>query len=126
MKTTLLALSVLVAQSSIAAPAMSYVCKGLNKANGQQVTLEVNISDFDREAGYTNQSISVAGQDGSITSFQIYGASRKNHCKKSEFGEVFLARGYKLDDDAQGAFVKLEVNCGSGFRINMQARCELN
>lgn len=118
-----LAISTLTAQTAFAAPATSYPCQGLNKVTGKNVAFEVMFSDHAREEGYTNQSITVTKEDNSTLTFQMFGATRKNHCKKNASGEIFLVKTFNMDSDSQGVTMDFKINCGNGVNYEVKGRC---
>ncbi len=123
MKSLILALTILAAQQSFAAPATSYLCEGQNKVTGKTVAFEVLFADHDREAGYTDQSITVTKEDKSTVIFQMFGANRSNHCKTGASGEIFLAKSFKMDSDAQGVTMEFKIDCGKDLNYDVKGRC---
>lgn len=121
MKKIILALTILAAQNSFAAGASSYLCQGINKVTGKTVAYEVLFADHDREAGYTNQSITVTKEDNSTVTFQMYGATRRNHCKTNASGEIMLAKGFNMGDT-----MDFKINCGKDVNYDVQGTCERN
>lgn len=126
MKKLILALSILSAQQSFAAPASEYLCQGVNGVTGKTVTFEVLFADHGRDVGYTNQSITVTKDDNSTVTFQMYGATRKNHCKKNASGEIMLVKDFNMDGDAQGVTMDFKINCGKEINYDVKGRCVRN
>lgn len=126
MKKLILALSILAAQQTYAAAASEYACQGVNKVTGKTVSYEVLFSDYGRGAGYTNQSVTVTKDDNSTVIFQMYGATRKNHCKQNASGEIFLVKSFKMDSDAQGVTMDFKINCGGGINYDVKGHCVHN
>jgi len=123
MSLSALAISILTAQAAFAAPAAGYLCQGLNKVTGKNVSFEVLFSDHGREVGFTNQSITINKDDNSTLTFQMYGATRKNHCKKNASGEIFLVKSFNMGGDAQGVTMDFKIDCGKGVKYEVKGRC---
>lgn len=135
MKTPLILSTLLLtlASPAFANMAVTYSCLGKNKVNGASVLFELQFSDYAREAGYTNQSITVLKRGWERLEkpvvFQMYGATKRNQCKKNDLGEIYLDADLEMTPTAQGDeradyTVSLKAHCGKAEdKLDVKAYC---
>lgn len=119
--------------TAFASPAVGYSCVGKNKSNGQAVVFDLMFSDWAREEGYTNQSITITKNGGEYElskpqTLQMSSATAANECKKSPDGATYLnGLHFLMEPLPQGMFADYAVTfalaCPGAEKLDVQAYC---
>lgn len=121
--------------AAFAAGAVEYSCIGKNKVSGEAVVFSLMFSDHARDVGYTNEAITIEKSGGFNLEkplvLQMFGASKKNECKKNEQGEILMSgKAFSMDPAQEGQpysyRVKFKVSCGEEASFDVDAACEFN
>lgn len=130
-------LSLTLATQALAAGAMEYSCMGVNKIDGKYIEFDVTYSDYAREAGFTNQSVSISKvgniEPQNFKTLQMFGATKDNACQvvgTESSDELYLNKdNFSMTDAHQGAeydsIVTLQSGC-IGHELNVVGVCSLN
>lgn len=127
MKKILLAMITMTSLNSFASMAINYTCEGTDVLSKKAISFKVDYTDFDRDIGqYTNQAIIIDKVDGKeqekSVSYQQFGATRKNNCLATPFGEIFLLKKIKTFPSEKGLNVAFSINCPE-TKMKVQGHC---
>ena len=127
MKKILLAMITMTSLNSFASMAVNYTCEGKDVLSKKEISFKVDYTDFDRDIGqYTNQAVIIDKIDGKAQektlSYQQFGATRKNNCLPTPFGEIFLLKKLQTFPSETGLKVAFTINCPE-TQMKVQGHC---
>ena len=112
-------LILLMSAQAKAAPAVSYNCIGKDKLSKMSVVFELLFSDHGPDVGYTNESITIVKKGWQTLMhpqvFQMYGATKRNHCSKNSLNEIYLHANFDMSIPS-----KREV---ADYRVSFKSSC---
>lgn len=132
MKSLLMILITSMSAQVFAAGAMEYSCTGVSRSPRAAIEFSVVYSDYERSAGFTNQSVTVTKfgdhDVSSPLSFQMFGANKKNNCTLSSGDEIYVdskISGFKMspaNKGQEGEVTTFKMSCPT-FVLDVVAVC---
>jgi hypothetical protein len=130
MKALLAALALLIGSQAHAGGAVEYNCLGKDAASGESVLLTLTFSEYDREVGYSNQSITILKKGWETLEkpivFQMSGATKKNNCTINENGEIRLKTDINMTPTQNNKIAEYEITVKTDCKdaqFDISAQC---